>query len=195
MAGVFEELEQSAHWADAKAKLIAGTPPKRVAQFLHVHGEFQHYTVEQLAVRLAAYRRQQPLLDKLANEDPAKAKSLVKLADGAINELHEIADLYSVQKARVLSMRSKEIESGVIDKNIGNEVRIAGEIIRTSLTIKQSLGITKEVNINVASEVGARARDIYGDKVAEVMEDPKSRSRVISAVESILTAAKAKSGK
>lgn len=192
---VFGELEQAPSWEDAKAKLLAGMPPLRVAAFIHHSGHLLDLTLSELGVRLAAYRRQQPLLDKLANEDPNKAKQLVKLANGAINELHEIADLYTVQKARVLDMREKEIASGHIDKNIGNEVRIAGEMLRTSLTIKQSLGITKEVNINTASEVGARARDIYGDSVADVLEDPKSRGRVISAVESILVAAKARAGK
>ena len=186
--GAFKKLRSCPSFPEARARMLAGVPPTRVAAYMHECGDYVSLKLHDLVTTLCAYRRTLSAVELIATKDPqfvSNAKQ--KVLDG-VNELEELGVIYNIQKARIMQGRELEKKIGVLNKTLGNEVRIAGEILRTSATIKEQIGFgdDKSDDVNPAFRYDTRAR--YGERVARVIEDPTKRNRVLNAVTALLDA-------
>ncbi len=72
---------------------------------------------------------------------------------------------------------------------MGNEIRIGAEILRTSVAIKQRLGLLEIATTQeevVPHHLLYDTRSYYGEEVARLLGDPSKRNRVMSAVKAMM---------
>lgn len=190
LSGPFAKLRACDCFPEAKNRLLAGVPPTKVAKFIQDNGEYTHIHWRSLAAQLCAYRRTLHPAELVKIREPDFVADAKEKIQQALDEEAEIAELFQVQKERIKQGRSLEEKLGVLNKTLGNEVRIAAELLRTSAAIKEQTGLADPVadrGIAPAHMYDVRSR--YGERVAKVIEDPSKRSRVLSAVGALLSAA------
>jgi hypothetical protein len=160
---------------------------------MHECGEYRDTHYRSLAAQLCAYRRTLSAAELVAVREPGFVADAKKEINDGLDELAELAEIYKVQKARILQARQLEEQLKILNKGLGNEVRIAGELLRTSVSIKESIGLNGDIdtrNPGPAFMMDTRSR--YGERVSRVIEDPGHRNKVLGAVSAVLAAAEAK---
>jgi len=191
LPGPFSRLRSCKSFPEAKSRLLAGVGPTGVARFMHSEGDYTECSYQSLAAMLCAYRKTLSSTEMLSLQKPGFVSAAVKEIEDGLDELSELAEIFQVQKARILQGRKLETKLGVLNKTLGNEVRIAGELLRTSVTVKQQLAPTENGDVRAthpgpAFQYDTRSR--YGDRVAQVIEDPGKRNRVLNAVSALIAA-------
>jgi hypothetical protein len=193
LTGQFARLRSCACFPEVRARLLSGVSPTRIALYIHECGEYKDLGYRSLAAQLCAYRRTLSAAELVAVREPGFVADAKKEINDGLDELAELAEIYNVQKARIIQGRKLEEKLGVLNKTLGNEVRIAGEMLRTHAAIKQQIGLVADIDTrNPGPGMMLDTRSRYGERVARVIEDPGRRNRVLNAVGSILAAADAK---
>jgi hypothetical protein len=192
--GMFKKLRACPSFPEAKARLLAGVPPTRVAVYMHECGDYLSLTLPNLVTTLCAYRRTLSSMELVATCDPKFVQDAKGVISDAMDEMEELAAIYKIQKERIVQGRDLEKKIGVLNKSLGNEVRIAGEILRTSATIKEQLGLADATPHDIAPTHRYDTRARFGERVAGVIEDPGKRNKVMGAVNALLAASVAKQG-
>jgi len=193
-SGTFGKLHGFASFPEAKHRILAGVTPTRVARWMHEQGDYTDIPVRSLAATLCAYRRTLSARELIATREPQFVAEAKDEVNSGLDELQELAAIFAIQKNRVVMGHELESKLKILNKSLGNEVRIAGELLRTSMTIKQSLGLASGGDADRRGDPTFKhdVRSRYGERVAQVLENPGKRNRVLNVVSSLLEAAEAK---
>lgn len=173
-----------------KQKLLAGVPGSQVARYVHEDmGEGDCYTRRTLTAYLLAYRRRLSAFELVAIRHPEYVNKAMEEIDQGLDEISELAEIYGVQKDRIYIGHKMETKLKVLNKTLGNEVRVAAELLRTSFQIKESLGATGagRAGSRPGPEMLFNVRARYGEQTARVLSDPSKRTRVIEAARRALS--------
>ena len=193
--GPFGKLRSMPSFEEAKDRLLAGVTPTRVAKWMHEQGDYTDIPPTSLAATLCAYRRTLSSAELVQTREPSFVANAKDEIEEGLDELAELAEVFGIQKDRILQGRKLESKLGVLNKTLGNEVRIAGELLRTSMTIKQSLGLASDTPAEAGQHPGPQfrydVRSRYGERIAQVVEDPGKRNRVLNVVQALVDAAEA----
>lgn len=192
LSGPFAKLRSCESFPEAKSRLLAGVGPTAVARYMQECGDYVGISYQSLAAMLCAYRKTLSASELVAVREPGFVADAMQEIDNGLDELSELAAIFQVQKSRILQGRKLEVKLGILNKTLGNEVRIAGELLRTSVTVKQQITGGDDVRVShpgPAFSYNTRSR--YGERVATVIEDPAKRNRVLNAVSALIAAGSA----
>lgn len=186
----FRRIRTSPLYPVILERIKAGDSPIRLAHWMQEQGEADDVKVSTLIVELCAFRREVAALHLLDRREPKFVKDAKDRAEAAISEIEEIADIYRLQRKRIQRMVRLEKKMGVSNRMVGNEVRIAAELLRSSHAIKMDLGVnggrdlgTLTLQPGVPPSAVHQTHQTYGDGVARVLDDPQSRQRLLDVVQ------------
>ena len=166
-------------WREVESKLQIGVNHLTIAGWIQSKGELTDVKDLTIAAGLAAIAGEVVALTG-GTPDEVDFSSSAEL-----NELEEMATLFQIQKTRVLNARKMEEKlNGGLNPRLSNDIRIAAELIRTVAQIKSDHRKNPVIAVPVGKKQG---RERYGERVASVIENPKSRNRVMAAVDTLLT--------
>ena len=189
--GRFWKLRKMKCFPEVRAKLVAGVSTVKIARWVQDDcGERNDIKLGSLAAELSALRRSLGSMELVQAMHPGVFDDAVDKLGNGLNELEELAEIYGVQKTRIMDMHEMEKKLKVPHRGTGNEVRIAAELLRTSHQIKADLGALNHmdrVEPGPADLYDVRGR--YGEQVASVIGDPERRMRVLAAVDKLLSKA------
>ncbi|CAB4203571.1 hypothetical protein UFOVP1382_183 [uncultured Caudovirales phage] len=153
-----------------------------IAKRVQASGHASNMEVGKLAAEINAFRRDLSAVELLEHTKPALViKAEEKLA-AALDEAEEVAALYAIQRTRVLNLHEVEKKNpGVHNRLLGNEVRVAAELLRTSVAIKKDVGF----GTRVEKTSHDADREPLTPQAQEVMSDPQKRQRVLDALKQI----------
>jgi hypothetical protein len=190
----FRQIEKLKCFDQVKALLLSGRPATRVAAAIHEQfGEMKDHEHGTLVAYLLAYRRTLSAMELAKVTQPQFVSDAMDKIDQGLDELAELAEIFQIQKSRIIQGNELEKNLKVLNRTLGNEVRIATEMLRTSHQMKVELGARSgggSVHMNPAVAYDVQSR--YGEKVARVMADPSKRTRVLEAAKRALEKGKGK---
>lgn len=182
------ELEALPCWKEAQVFLLKRRwNTIKLAKWIQDQGDLTDVDLTFISAALSVYRRSgsQVVQDGEEKEpDPVEAK---------FDPVDELRTLYAMQRERINAARKFEKGlGGVLTKTLGNEIRIGTELLRTvhNLEVENEKLGRRTIN-NPKSVEGVTTT--YGTKIAEVISNPKSRHKVLSAIQAVVAASKAKS--
>ncbi len=149
---------------------------------LQAQGHTIQMEPSRLAAEINAYRRDLSAVETLANLKPVTVVQAEQKLAALLNEAEEIAGLYGIQRARVMALHATESANpGVHNRNLGNEVRVAAELLRTSVAIKRDTGFGGAATTPAVVD----AREPLSAEAQVVISDPQKRQRVLDALRQI----------
>jgi hypothetical protein len=130
-----------------RKQLLEGIPVPEVARFIQEEmEEHNHVSRETLVRTLYRYKETaiQPIeyLETRLPQNHAKAMAVVR---EGLDETVEFKRLYELQMKRIGKLVTVEEKlDNVLFPNLSNEIRIAAELLRSSVETKKTMGIYKE---------------------------------------------------
>jgi hypothetical protein len=118
-------------------------------------------------------------VDKVALPS-AMARAAYKRVKEGVEELHELEGLYLSARERLDRLIEREHQVNVFSDMTAKEFSTAADLLMKRVTVKEKLGILRG---DTAGRGDVRDFDGYSRETAEVLNDPRSRRRVISIVE------------
>lgn len=181
----FADIRMLPCYPEVKRRLAAGHTAASVVRYIQDHeGHLTEKKPRKLAARLSALRRKLATLELVKHSEPALYEEARNKLDNGLNELEELASIYAIQKERIGIGYDLEKKLKVLNKTLGNEVRIAAELLRTRHQVKQDLRLDGEGidrgRAGPAEMLNVRSR--YGERVARVVNDASKRTRVLEIV-------------
>jgi hypothetical protein len=187
----FRQIEQLKCFPQVRELLLSGRPATRVAKAIQEDFEEMQDTERQsLVAYLLAFRRNLSAVELVKATNPRFVSDAMDTIDQGLDEMAELAEIFGIQKDRIIQGHELEKNLKVLNRTLGNEVRIAAELLRTSHQIKTDLGANSgsggQTRVNPAVAFDIRSR--FGEGVARVMADPSKRTRVLEAAKRALSA-------
>lgn len=185
-----DKIRALSRYPEVHDKLISGWSVPDIARFIQEEcKEMTSLSRKQMEAAVQRFRQNMSPADKAGKLLPAVVQNAAKEIEQGLDELAELERLYGLQLERI--NRGLEVERAVkLNGNtLGQEFRIAKEIIDASAKLKQSLGLynnaPREVNVNVNATMTSTHTDIT---VAQVIENPEKRSKILGLVNKLIAA-------
>lgn len=180
------------------SRILDGWPLPEVAKFIQeVKKESLDVTQGGLVAALTDFRKTIPPAQLTQKRMPKAFMDAAEEVSEGLDELKEMEKLYKLQMARVQIDFAHEKGIKKLMPTMGQEVRIAREVLASYADLKMSLGLSKrhlgkmEVDARVLTDVAVRYETAAPD-VKQVMENPQSRQKILGLVEKLLTKSTAK---
>lgn len=175
------------------SRLLQGWDAAALAKYIHeIARECPDIRRTTLVEYIKKYRMSIPKTDLLQKASEVKAASLLTKAianvQEGLDEVQELESLYRLQLERIHIDFATEKKIRKLMPTLGNEVKIAKEILGKLADMKMDLGITDrhigkmEVETRVSSEMESK----YGAGVSRVLEDPASRQKFLTLTSKLL---------
>lgn len=198
--------------------LLEGMSAPDIAKWLHEEQEvLQDFDPESIAAALQLRRRQKQTAarqyhahaDEEADDDfygegeavvarPQKrevvrpsfiAKGLYERTRKSMNEIIEYEALFLAQRDRVEHMMILEGERGIFARDVGEEVKIAGGLLKDRVKARKELG---EIGNKANSDIPQMDMAKYSSNTVKALQNPESRHRVIDIVQRMARLGKVK---
>lgn len=169
-------------WPEVERRLMAGFPVAQVVEYIQEdQKEYLHCTPESLRVILYDYRRSAPEGQKAEASVPKFAAEALARLDSGIDEVNELGELYKIQMKRIgAAITMEEGFSGLLQQNTTIAISQAAKLLMQRAELKIRLGI---VGGEKPKDVGEeRVKERYGPGVADLVNNPEARGKVISLV-------------
>lgn len=193
--GPFNRIESLECFPKVKELLLAGRPATRIAKT--IQGDFGEWTdikESSLVVYLISYRKSLSAMELAKTTQPQFVSDAMDKIGQGLDELAELAEIFEVQKGRIMMGHTMEKNLKVLNRTLGNEVRIAAELLRTSHQIKADLGAAGSGNgMKADPSVHYNISSRFGESVARVMSDPSKRTKVLEAAKRAMEAGSSES--
>jgi hypothetical protein len=190
----FQALKRIRCFKEVHERILAGWSMPELARFIQDdRSEYQHASKMALIQTLQRYRDSIPpaqMMRRAMPDEFAKAKEAV---DKGLNVLEEHRKLFKLQMDRIAIGQKNEKNIGMLMPTMTQEVRVASELLTRISDLEMDLGLVTrvgdEVNVNV-SVSGQVDVGKYGKKsVADVMNDPERRRKVLNVAQTMLALA------
>ena len=108
------------------------------------------------------------------------AKSLYDRTRESMDEIIEYEALYLAQRDRVEHMMVLEGDRGIFARDVGEEVKIAGGLLKDRVRARKDLG---QIGSKTNSDVPQMDMGRYSSNTVKALQSPESRHRVIDLVQ------------
>lgn len=186
----FQSVRRLKCFNEVFERLKAGWAPSELARFIQDdRGEYGHATKTALMQVLQRFKDTIPPAQLFSTRIPEAFHEAKKEVEEGLDELKEMEKLYRLQMERIQIDRSNEKQSKKLIATMTQEIRVARELLTGIADLKMDLGLTtragENVNVNVSLS-GPEQK--YGKKsIADVMESPERRRKVLNLAERLMT--------
>jgi hypothetical protein len=172
-------------------RIHAGWPIPELARFIQDdRQEYKDIGRDSLVWTLTEFRKTIPPAQLISRRMPQAFNEASKKVEKGIDELEELEGLYKLQMDRIKIDYEAEKTIHKLLPTMTQEVRVAREILQTYADLKMDMGLSKrhlgtlDVDASLVADVAGR----YGrEDVAQVLNNPGSRHRVLAIAEKLLT--------
>lgn len=177
---------------DVHEMLAGGMPATRVADLIQERwGDAEDISRTALIRKLRRYYKDIPDAEKHRSTVPRRHAEAVDKHEQQLSVLDELQWLYEKQKKRLNLWTKYEIDGGMLMPNTPREINETRRTLESIAKLRQELGIdTRHLGrLEVAAEVAHvdTARRVFGQEVAQVLEDPQSSYRVHKVAERMMS--------
>lgn len=173
----FKDLKAMPCFDQMADKIKAGVSVETVAEWLQ-EDMFQQVDIqrESLVRKLFRFKASLPPGD-LAKVEPLYIQTAIEKMKRGVKELDELEKLYLLQLQRISRDANTEEKIGKLFKGTANEIKLAVDILRDMVALKQDLGILSKAadSLNVAGSL-----DLNGHVSVEVDEEAKLRMGLLA---------------
>jgi transcriptional regulator of heat shock response len=191
----FDRLKKLKCFNEAHQRIVDGWPLTDLARWIQEHEEeYTDITKEGLIAILSKYRAAIPVGDlKTTEEMPSFLAKKIDEAEDSLDEISALNQLYKIQMKRIEMDHKLENQIGKSLNTLGQELRVAREIIAESAKLKMELGLKKRDlgTINVGGEVNVAHThtEIDNPAVKKLLDNPQARRRLLGIAKNMLKSA------
>ena len=179
----FTRLRMAHYFSEVDSLVRQGFTGTMIARMLHERGDAEDLSEGRLSAEINAYRRSLSAMELVEAMKPRFVHEAEKQIIATLDEAKELAELYAIQRERIVTLHKAEKDNQTHNRLLSNEVRVAAEVLRTSHQIKVEVGVHREDGSRTDVKVDVETR--YGDGVSRVMLDPRSRQRIVDALRQV----------
>jgi hypothetical protein len=185
----FSRLKELKCFKDVHQRLVDGWPLSEVARYIQQDcKEYTDISKEGLISTLSKYRQTIPALEIAKKElSPVTVQKVEEVHKG-LDELKALEDLFRVQLDRIAMDHKLEKQIGKSLNTLGNEIRVAKEIIEASAKLKMELGINDKQLGTLNVDVGGAVvhADVSNPAVKKILDDPQKRTKLLNIAKNLL---------
>lgn len=185
----FNKLKAMKCFQEMHTNVCGGWPIRELARWIQEEKrEYSEITRNSLITILTEYRNALPPVEVLNNEAlPIMERASEQLENG-LNTLDEMEKLYRIQMARVVMDHKIETAIGKSLKDLGNEMRVARELLVSYEELRMDLGLAKRHlgQIDIDAKMTADISAAYSPQIAEGVDDAQSRQKLLAVSEKML---------
>ncbi len=189
----FQKLRGISCFSEIHERITKGWPIADLARW--VQEDRQEYTDAErctLVTVLTKYRESLPPAERAKHTLPQSHIDAVEEVEELIEELKTYSMVIRDQISRYKKQMLIEDKVGTLLPGLGQEIRIVGELLKQSASLKMDLGLNERhlgtVDVE-ASIIGGAAERYAGTEIEKVISDPKSRARLNGIAEHIMSLA------
>jgi hypothetical protein len=189
----FQKLRGISCFSEVHERITKGWPISDLARW--VQDDMQEYTDAErstLVTVLTKYRESLPPAERAKHTLPKSHIEAVQEVDELVNELRQYSITIRDQVSRYKKQMAIEEKVGTLMPGLGQEIRIVGELLKQSASLKMDLGLNERHlgTVDVEGNLLSGAADRYaGTEVEKVISDPKSRARLNGIAEHLMSLA------
>lgn len=190
----FTRLKQLRCFEAVHEKIINGYPIVEIAKFIQQNqGEYLDVGQQSLMDTLTRYRTIVPPLEMIRREEmPISVARKLDQAEANLDEIAEMRKLYDIQVSRIEMDNKLEKQINKALNTLGNEIRIAKELLESSAKLKQETGVMRK-ELGTISIDGHMTHSAAPQKpntaVQNILDNPQSRNKILNIAQSILKSA------
>lgn len=184
--GKYTKLKSLKCFEEVHNKILNSEPIPRIVDFIQDENEeYIDVTKSGLSSILSKYKREIPASQLIA---PRMSNAVIsakqRFGDGT-RELERLDEIYEMQRGRLYMIMELERRAESHNPRVGAEIATLQNIVKGMHDIMMDLGLNGgrdlgTVKIDNSTMESVRAK--YGDSVAEALEDPDARGRVLNAI-------------
>jgi hypothetical protein len=177
--------------------VLMGHPDAEIARHIQAHGFLTNVEFASVVNYLSHYRATVPKSLILLHHTPKHVLDAKSKIDDQIDIIGEQDWLYRSQKARLLTIFRREEQMGIPIPGMDKEIDLAARLLERSAKFRKDAGFNEPEIYRAAKKedrFGVDLDRIYSKEgITEKLSDPKSRLKILGAVESLLAIAQRKS--
>jgi hypothetical protein len=189
----FQKLRAITCFSEVHERITKGWPISDLARW--VQEEMLEYTDAKrstLISVLTRYRDSLPPAERAKHTLPQSHIDAVEEVEEILDELRQYAVTIKDQVKRYKKGMAVEDKIGTLLPGLGQEIRIVGELLKQSASLKMDLGLNERHlgTVDVEATLIGNVADRYaGTEVEKVIGNPKSRRRLQGIAEHLMSLA------
>lgn len=188
----FEQLRGLDCFDRIKEMLKYNYSHTEVAKYIQeTEGEYTHVKQDSLRRVISDFYNQKiPDIEKIKHANPDKIKEYEERLDEEIDVIREYKEMYYHQKSRVENLRSKEVDTGKIRDDTGDEIDRATKIIEKISEHRKDIGLDQRNLGTIRQETltADLSQKATGVDNNNFIMDPNRRQKVVTFFERLQNA-------
>jgi hypothetical protein len=191
------QIQQLPIFSIVHEMVLMGHPDIEIARIIQDHGCMTEIETATVVTYLGHYRATVPKSLILMHNTPKHVLDAKAKLEEHIDIISEQDWLYRSQKHRLLTIFKREEQFGMVIPNMEKEIDLAARLLEKSAKFRKDAGFNEPEIYRAAKRedrFGVNLDRIYSKEgITEKLSDPKSRLKILGAVESLLAIAQRKS--
>lgn len=182
----FQKILDLHCFPEVHRRVKEGYPVSSLADYIQQEcKEYLEVTRASLVSILSKYRRSLPPVELAKRIDPAIVEAAV-VVEQKLNEVDELDKLYKIQFESVQATANLEKNIGMPVPGLSDKVRVAEGLLLSRIKIRQELGLIKKDLGTIRTQATITTVNVGSAEMNKVLENPKSRNKVLGAVNRFL---------
>lgn len=191
------QIQQLPIFSIVHEMVLMGHPDVEIARVIQGHGCMVDIETATIVTYLGHYRATVPKSLILLHNTPKHVLDAKSKMDDHLDIISEQDWLYRSQKSRLLNIFKREEQFGMALPGMDKEIDLAARLLERSAKFRKDAGFNEPEIYRAAKKedrFGVNLDRIYSKEgITEKLSDPKSRLKILGAVESLLAIAQRKS--
>lgn len=190
-------IQQLPIFAMVHEMILLGHPDNEIARSIQAHGYMDDIELNSVINYVAHYKATVPKSLILLHNTPKHVLDAKSKLDEQLDVISEQDWLYRIQKTRLQKALEAEQMTNYIIPNLDKEIDLAAKLLERSVKIRKDAGFNDPEIFKASKKddrFGVDLDRIYSKEgITEKLTDPKTRLKILGAVESLLAIAQKKS--
>jgi hypothetical protein len=185
----FHRVKNLKCFPEVRERLADGWSLGNIADLIQKeHDEYTDITKQSLVSILHRYRKSIPPGELARKAMPAAIQNAVLEVSESLDEIKALKDLYDLQIERIKIDFGTEKKIGKLLGSLTQDIRTLREIVESSAKLKSDKGLIPKNLGTMTHEIqgGIMHADVSNVVTSKVLEDPQSRSKVLSLMQKFM---------